>query len=225
MSPDSFSSRWRVLGVLVAFVVLVAVAVAYVAYTNRSTTPTAPAPATHGTDTRPGGGADLDATDGTLAALEATRDPEEFAHLVAHALFTWDTTKAVGVEELVGRLAAVGDPLGESSPGLVADVTAYLPTAPMWLQLRGYSTRQWLTIDSVRVPDRWEQAETEAGADGLLPGTTAYTVRGTRHRAGVWEGEQVSSEHDVVFTVFMVCGPSYPQCHLLRLSRLDEPLD
>ncbi len=225
MSPDSFSSRWRVFGVLVAFVVLVVVVVAYVAYTNRSTSPAAPPPI-EGTDARPDeGGADLEAPDGTLAPLEETSDPEEFARLVAHALFTWDTTQAVGVEELVGRLAAVGDPLGESAPGLVADVTAYLPTAPMWLQLRGYSTRQWLSIDSVEVPRLWGQAQDEAGPDGLLPGTTAYTVHGTRHRAGVWEGEPVSSEHDVAFTVFMVCGPSYPLCHLLRLSRLDEPLD
>ena len=41
----------------------------------------------------------------------------------------------------------------------------------------------------------------------------------------MWEGEPVASEHDVAFTVFIVCGPSYPECHLLRLSMLDKPLD
>jgi len=58
----------------------------------------------------------------------------------------------------------------------------------------------------------------------LLPGTTAFTITGVRHRSGVWEGTPVTSEHDVAFTVFVVCAPSYPACHLLRLSRLDEPL-
>ncbi|WP_262852275.1 ParB N-terminal domain-containing protein [Mumia quercus] len=38
-------------------------------------------------------------------------------------------------------------------------------------------------------------------------------------------GEPVASEHTVAFTVFIVCGPSYPECHLLRLSLLDKPLD
>jgi hypothetical protein len=59
----------------------------------------------------------------------------------------------------------------------------------------------------------------------LLPGTTGLTIRGIRHRTGVWEGEPVASEHDVAFTVFIVCGPSYSECHLLRLSMLDKPLD
>jgi hypothetical protein len=62
------------------------------------------------------------------------------------------------------------------------------------------------------------------GPDGLLPGTTALTIQGTRHRAGEWEGEPVATEQDVAFTVFIVCRPSYPRCYLLRLSRLDEPL-
>ena len=48
---------------------------------------------------------------------------------------------------------------------------------------------------------------------------------GTRHRSGIWEGEPVSSEHDVAFTVFLVCAPAYHECHLLRLSMLDKPLD
>ncbi len=73
-------------------------------------------------------------------------------------------------------------------------------------------------------PTKWAEAEAQAG-DELLPGTTALTIHGTRHRSGIWEGEPVSSEHDVAFTVFIVCGPSYPECHLLRLSMLDKPLD
>lgn len=50
------------------------------------------------------------------------------------------------------------------------------------------------------------------------------TVTGVRHRAGTWEGREVAEEFDVAFTAILVCGPTYPQCYLLRLSRLDEPL-
>ncbi len=73
-------------------------------------------------------------------------------------------------------------------------------------------------------PTKWVEAVTQAG-DQLLPGTTALTIHGTRHRSGVWEGEPAASEHDVAFTIFMVCGPSYPECHLLRLSMPDKPLE
>ena len=60
---------------------------------------------------------------------------------------------------------------------------------------------------------------------GLLQRDKSLASEQVRHRAGVWQGEAVASEHGVTFTVFMVCGPSYDRCHLLRLSRLDEPLD
>lgn len=167
---------------------------------------------------------DLAGSDGVLPGLDPTADPESFALLVAHAIFDWDTTVAVPLAGYTSRLVAVADPTGESSPGLATDVAAYLPTAAAWAQLRPYSTRQWLRIETVEVPSLWSQAEAEAGPEGLLPGTAAYTITGVRHRAGIWEGEPVSSEHDVAFTVFIVCAPSYPDCHLLRLSRLDEPL-
>lgn len=167
---------------------------------------------------------DVGPTNGVLPELNPTADPESFAQLVAHAIFDWDTAVAVPLTDYTSRLVTVADPTGESSPGLVADVAAYLPTATAWSQLRTYATRQWLAINTAKVPSLWSQAEVEAGPDGLLPGTTAFTITGVRHRAGVWEGNPVTSEHDVAFTVFIVCAPSYPECHLLRLSRLDEPL-
>ena len=160
-----------------------------------------------------------------LAAALATDDPAEFASVVAAAIFDWETTSGHGIEEYVARLVAIADPTGEETPGLVADLAGYLPTATAWGDLRTYSTRQWLEVDSVQVPSLWPQALAQAPEGALLPGSAAYTVSGVRHRAGVWQGESVASEHEVAFTVFMVCAPSYDRCHLLRLSRLDEPLD
>lgn len=159
-----------------------------------------------------------------LPALSPNDDPEAFARMAASAIFEWDTAAAVPLSEYVGRLVAVADPTGESGPGLVADLSTYLPTSTAWTDLRRYSTRQWLTIRSSQVPTLWLQAKAEAGPNGLLPGTVAYTIEGTRHRTGEWEGEPVATEHEVAFTVFAVCRPSYPRCYLLRLSRLDEPL-
>jgi hypothetical protein len=159
-----------------------------------------------------------------LPALRPTRDPEAFAREVAEALFAWDTATLVVRADHIEQLMGVADPTGESTAGLLSDLAGYLPTQDAWVELSQYETRQWLTIDSIATPSKWAEAEAQAG-DALLPGTTAFTVHGTRHRSGVWEGEPVSSEHDVAFTVFIVCGPSYPECHLLRLSILDKPLD
>ncbi|MCR1785912.1 cell wall protein [Nocardioides carbamazepini] len=163
--------------------------------------------------------------DQEAASLGSISEPEAFAEAVAHALFDWDTAAARPLAAYAGRLFAVADPTGAESAALVGDLAAYLPTAASWAQLKPYYTRQWLEIDAIEVPDLWSQAEAEAGPGGFAPGTTAYTVTGTRHRAGVWEGEDVTSRHRVAFTAFMVCAPTYPSCRLLRLSRLNEPLD
>lgn len=159
-----------------------------------------------------------------LPALSSSSDPEAFARQVAAATFAWDTATIVSRIDHVEQLVAVADPTGESTPGLVADLANYLPTQDAWAILTKYETRQWLSIDSAITPSKWAVAVAQAG-DELLPGTTAFTIHGTRHRAGIWEGAPVSSEHGVAFTVFVVCGPSYPECHLLRLSMLDKPLD
>lgn len=159
-----------------------------------------------------------------LNPLKPTSDPETFAQQVAQAIFGWDTTSMASPANHVEQLLALADPTGGSTAGLLGDLDNYLPTADAWTQLAQYDTKQWLTITSVTTPSLWSEAESQAGP-GLLPGTTAFTIDGVRHRWGVWEGEPVSSSHDVAFTIFMVCGPSYPRCHLLRLSLLDKPLD
>ncbi|WP_141013073.1 hypothetical protein [Nocardioides sambongensis] len=159
-----------------------------------------------------------------LPALRPTSDPESFARQVAEALFAWDTATLVGRDDHIEQLIRLGDPTGESTVGLLADLGNYLPTRDAWVELTKYATRQWLSLDTVSIPTKWAEAQAQAG-DALLPGTTAYTIHGTRHRTGVWAGEPVSSEHAVAFTVFIVCGPSYPKCHLLRISELDNPLD
>lgn len=160
----------------------------------------------------------------TGEAITGESDPQRFAHSVALALFEWDTSASIPLPQYTGRLLAVADPTGEESPGLVADIASYLPTEQTWALLRPYATRQWITVSSIAVPGQWDETTATTPPGALLPGTTAYTVTGVRHRSGVWEGETVSSAHDVAFTIFIVCAPSYPQCHLLRLSRLDEPL-
>lgn len=159
-----------------------------------------------------------------LPVLASTSDPDAFARRVAEAIFVWDTTTLITRNDHLERLIEVADPTGESTPGLVLDLSGYLPTPQAWAELAQHRTRQWLTTSSVTTPSTWAEAQAQAG-DQLLPGTTARTIHGTRHRAGTWDGEPVASQHAVAFTVFIVCGPSYPHCHLLRLSMLDTPLD
>lgn len=170
------------------------------------------------------GGSTSGAVPTELSKLHATSDPEAFARDVAEAIFEWDTATMITRADHIERLVKVGDPTGASTAGLLSDVGGYLPTDVAWRDLAQYETKQWLTIDTVSTPTKWAEAEAQAG-DALLPGTTALTIHGVRHRAGVWNGDPVSSHYDVAFTVFIVCGPSYPECHLLRLSVLDKPLD
>ena len=157
-----------------------------------------------------------------LSPILGTGDPVAFATAVARALFDWDTTGSHTLADHKGRLLAVADPTGVESPGLVADLGGYLPSAQTWDFLAGYETRQWIDVTNARVPDQWHAVV--AAGSGLAPRTTAVTVTGVRHRAGTWEGDEVTARFDVAFTAVVVCGPTYPRCYLLRLSRLDEPL-
>lgn len=154
-------------------------------------------------------------------------DPAGFARAVANALFTWDTATGFGPSEYTQVLADAADPA--EADALAADVAAYLPTTQAWAQLRQYATRQWLTIDSIGIPGAWATAIMQAAPGQLPAGAVAYTVTGTRHRAGIWGTQPVQTTGPVAFTVFMVCRPVAPEfratlCRLLRLSQLDHPL-
>lgn len=215
--PDGTETRWRRLLVLAVGVLLLLVAVvSYASFANRDPS------AEPGTTAAPPSSEPI-ATQTSPPALDAA-EPQAFARQVATALFAWDTRTTSSPKSVTEQLVSVADPTGESSAGLVSDIANYLPTDRIWIELGTYETRQWIEITSVEVPDLWATAEAQAG-DELLPGTTAFTIRGTRHREGVWEGEHVASQHGVAFTVFIVCAPTYPTCHLLRLSRLDDPLE
>ena len=159
-----------------------------------------------------------------LPAVARSADPEVFARSVATALFAWDTAWGLLPLDYASPILGVGDPSGDEQAGLASDISTYLPTRDAWIELRQYATRQHLVIDTTVIPDAWGEAVEQANPGQIAPGTTALTIEGTRHRAGVWNGQPVTSEHPVAFTMFMVCAPSYPTCHLLRLSQLDNPL-
>lgn len=159
-----------------------------------------------------------------LPTVRASADPETFARNVATALFAWDTASGFMPLDYTSVVLAVGDPSGAEQAGLASDISTYLPNRDAWIELRHYSTAQHLTIDEVFVPDAWDAALEQAQPGQLAEGTIAYTIEGTRHRTGLWNEETVTSEHPVAFTVFLVCGPTYDTCHLLRLSQLDNPL-
>ncbi|SMX77720.1 hypothetical protein BAURA86_00891 [Brevibacterium aurantiacum] len=176
--------------------------------------PSSTAPQTPGPTTAP-----------RLPVVPRSADPGTFARYVAEALFTWDTASGFLPLDYTRVILDVGDPSGTEQAGLAADVAAYLPARETWLELRKYLTTQHLTIDNLYVPEAWETAVEQAQPGQLAEGTTAYTIEGTRHRAGVWNDEPVTSEHAVSFTVFIVCPPDGDDdCHLLRLSQLDNPL-
>ena len=161
------------------------------------------------------------------ARLPVTGDAEEFARAAATALFTWDTLSGAAPADYAQVLSDAAD--DSEADALASDMRAYLPTAEAWAQLTTYQTRQWLTIDTAALPQGWETAEAQAAPGQLPRGATAYTITGTRHRAGIWGTEPVEATRPVSFTVFIACAPQAPEfstslCRLLRLSELDNPL-
>ncbi|MFV0433490.1 MAG: hypothetical protein ACK5LO_05885 [Leucobacter sp.] len=150
-----------------------------------------------------------------------TSDGEAFARSVAERLFGWDTGLEYGPADYMQRLVDVADPA--EAPGLAADVRGYFPEARAWGELRQYQTRQWIEIDSIVVPADWAAAKAQAGAGQLPPGAIAYTITGTRHRTGMWDGRETSDARPVAFTIFAACTSS-DGCRLLRLSAVDQPL-
>lgn len=175
-----------------------------------------------------------------LPYIAASTDPEAFASDAAHALFTWDTTSGFLPLDYTAVLLDVGDPTGNEQPGLASDIASYLPSRTSWVELGQYDTSQYLTITDAYVPEQWADAVAQARPGQLPVGATAITIEGTRHRTGIWNGEPVTSEHPVAFTIFLACPPDNPppsnpatsgpntgavaSCYLLRLSLLDTPL-
>ena len=184
-----------------------------------------PAPADPTGPSTPGTVAPTSPTPGPieLEALPETRSPERFAEAVAEALFVWDTFTTFAPDDHRAVLLEAADPSGAETPGLISDLSRYLPSDATWRALQEYRTAQRIDIDRLYVPDQWHEAV--AAAEGqLADGLAAYTVEGTRHRTGVWFDEQVTSKHPVAFTMFLSCPPANDRCVLLRLSQLDNPL-
>ncbi|MFL0712576.1 MAG: hypothetical protein ACJLS2_08010 [Microcella pacifica] len=163
-------------------------------------------------------------TSSTPPVVRESDDPETFARALAIALFTWDTATEFGPADYAQVIVDVGDPSGNETAGLASDVRTYLPTADAWAQLRTMQTRQWLDINDVLVPDEWATALEQAAEGQILPGTVAYTITGIRQREGVHGTEPVTSSHEVAFTVFITCEPTFDTCRALRISELDNPL-
>lgn len=159
----------------------------------------------------------------TLPAILSTTDAEAFARDAAEALITWNTTE-FELTDYAQVIVDAGDPSGFETAALASDVRSYFPTADAWLQLRTYGTRQWLTIDDVAIPAAWNDALDQAAEGDLLPGTIAYTVSGTRHREGVVGTDRQETSRPIALTLFIACEPSFDECHLLRLSEVDNPL-
>jgi len=220
-TTDASRSRRRVVVIVTtAALVLVLVGVGVYGLVTGSRTPDPPPadPASQSAPVTPGG----DSRE--LAPIPETGDPEEFARSVAEALFAWDTASGLMPLDYTSVLLEVADPTGVEQAGLASDVAGYLPTRDSWTELRKYGTTQRLEITNVFVPEAWAEAVEQAQPGQLVEGTTAITIEGVRHRAGVWNDEPVDSAHEVAFTVFVVCEPAYDTCHLLRLSELDNPL-
>lgn len=165
-------------------------------------------------------------------SVPTSSDPQATALAIIESLFTWDTTSGYTPADYAQSLADVTASL--EADAAASDVRAYLPTPAAWTQLRTHQTRQWITVIDIEVPAAWETAVQQAAPGQILPGMTAYTITGTRHRAGTWSTEPIETERPVTFTVFVVCGETRSDdgadedtdgsCELLRLSQLDTPL-
>ena len=226
-APTDTRNRRRLVALLAAGIVLLLLAGVgvYGLLTGpRNSTATDPDPEPSFATTAPPTSAPSPPQPPQVQAVPRSADPETFAQGVASTLFAWDTASGLWPLDYTSAILAVGDPSGDEQAGLASDLAVYLPTRDAWIELRQYATRQHLTLEAAYVPDAWGDAVAQAQPVQLAAGTAAVTIEGTRHRAGVWNDQPVTSEHPVAFTVFVVCAPTYPTCHLLRLSQLDNPL-
>ena len=225
-NPASWS-RGRLIAVIAAgLVLLILVGIGVYGLIAGPQRPPAPDPGSDPTVTAPG---ETGPSTPRLPQIRPSSDPDEFARNLAEALFAWDTGSGLMPLDYTSVILAVGDPSGTEQAGLAADIASYLPSREAWIELRKYATTQHLTIESWFVPEAWDTAVEQAQPGQLPRGATAVTIEGTRHREGVWNGETVTSEHPVSFTVFLACPPPAPEfrtglCHVLRLSQLDNPL-
>lgn len=162
-------------------------------------------------------------TDPGRETLPRTNDPILFARAVASAMFDWDTASGYMPADYQAPVLADADPSGEETPGLISDIATYMPTVDQWLDLATMNVTQSLTIDGAAAPADWKSVLAQAHGQ-LRPGTMAVTITGTRHRAGVWDGEKSTTSSPVAFTVFVACQPAFDRCRVLRLSQLDDPL-
>lgn len=217
----------RVLSVLIVVLTLVLVAVGLRLLTPSTADDKAGAsPSTSSTTSNEIDNPAVTPTNPTRAPTDPiaqTADPDRFARSVAEALFAWDTTSS-NLPGLTEQLLTVADPTGEETPGLLVDLRTYLPSPKAWTHLGQYQSRQWLEVTDVVEPAAWREALAQAPEGAVVEGTTARTVTGVRHRAGTWDDEPVAVSSQVQFTIFMVCGPAYEQCYLLRLSTSDAAL-
>ena len=226
-APTDPRNRRRLVALIAAGIVLLLLASVgvYGLLTGpRTSTSTDPGPEPGPTTTAPPTVAPSTPQPPRIPAGPRSANPETFAQGVASTLFAWDTASGLWPLDYSPTILAVGDPSGDEQAGLASDVAVYLPNRDAWIELRQYATSQHLTIDTAYVPDAWADAIEQAQSGQLAPGTVAVTIEGTRHREGVWNGQPVTSQHEVAFTVFVVCAPTYLTCHLLRLSQLDNPL-
>lgn len=220
--PDTQPTRPR-RGRTVALVVAAAVVLAAASVGVYGLVLNPSRPQATSTATLPSPGQTVSPTEPTSNATPTgSRDSAQFARLVASTLFDWDTTVDTPTS-IRDRLLVWADPTGQETPGLISDLTAYLPDTDTWATLLSYGTVQRLDITSVQVPSSWPGIVVSASPGQLQPDTTAWTVTGTRHREGVAFGQPATSDTPVAFTMFIACPPSVG-CYLLRLSQPGNPL-
>ena len=221
-SPKLYRFVWITVGVVVALAVLVTATIGLlVGPPTQSDTPlVGQRSAPPASDDSP----NVVELEPRLPEVIETTDATRFARSTAEALFEWNTADGLLPRDYAQVIIDVGHVGSNELNGLVHDVETYLPTQAAWVELQKYETAQSLRIDRIEVPDRWQDVLDQARDDTILPGTVAYTVDGVRERTGVWEGEQVRTEHPVSFTLFIICSLDEKPCRLLRLSGLDTPL-
>lgn len=224
MSAAQLRKHWRIVGAALAAVVLLVVLLL-----RGFTGPQGIATSTHQSSASPSGVGPKERDSlGTDRAIEegseAASDPIVFARSASSALFDWDSTMDTR-SAVTAAVLQIGDPSGEHSPGLLADLSVWLPDEAWWARLREYQTRQRLEVTSAEVPATWRRAVAAGQIPDLAPGTTAVTVSGVRHRDGVVADRPESWTDRVTFTMFVVCPPDGDGCWLARLGAPGKVLE
>jgi hypothetical protein len=152
-----------------------------------------------------------------LALLPRTDDPDEFATAIAAALFGLDTGRYTPTDYQELFAQALWPQIdAEARASITATITARLPTADMWEQMRSVQQRSEFDAELVWEPRLGREGrQNQRWPDGVVLRNVSGTQTETWHPPGQ---DAQTSARPVTVTVALACSPAASPCRLVGIQ-------